>query len=230
MLASTSTFADIEEEALDLQRDLWDRQFSLWPGEQVTRLDVCDPWMAAYVLGFEVQEGWIGTEGARTGYKFGGFLNRSARLIGISDQLSQPTKRFTLAHEVGHILRHPGIHHHREMPIAGITEPRVPVDRREREANHFAGVFLVPTKLLQYVFKKTFGVESLRLTDDVAFELLGSGFPALMNSPYDSIAFERVVAEAKRFRGRHFDPLHVLFRVSPTTMAIRLRECGLVYR
>ena len=106
MLGAISIYDDIEEEALDLQRDLWDRQSALWPGEKVTRLDVCDPWMAAYVLGFKVQEGWIGGEGGKFGYKFGGFLNRSARVIGISDQMIPRTQRFTLAHEVGHVLRH----------------------------------------------------------------------------------------------------------------------------
>lgn len=138
-----SLFESIEEEALELQRDLWDRQFTLWPGEKVTRLDVCDPWMAAHVLGFEVQEGWI-TGPAKAGHRLGGFLNRSARVIGISDQLLPRTQRFTLAHEVGHVLRHPELHHHREVPIEGITEPRAPADRREREANHFAGVFWCP--------------------------------------------------------------------------------------
>ena len=70
----------------------------------------------------------------------------------------------------------------------------------------------------------------MRLTEDVAYELLGAEFVVLMNSSYDSVMFQRLVAEARRFRGRNFDPLHVLFKVSPTTMAIRLRECGLVYR
>ncbi len=103
-----------------------------------------------------------------------------------------------------HVLRHPGIHHHREVPIDGISEPREPADRREREANHFAGCFLVPRKLLQFAFRAAFGVESLRLTDDVAFELLGGSFAALMSSPYDSIGFERVVAQDKIEARRRF--------------------------
>lgn len=84
--------------------------------------------------------------------------------------------------------------------------------------------------LLERAFRATFAVDTLFLTDDVAFELLGRDYTQLMNSPYDSIAFERVVAQATRFRGRQFDPLNVLFKVSPTTLAIRLRACGLVHR
>jgi hypothetical protein len=229
MIATTSD-ANVEEKARELQIELWDRQCTLWPGESVTPLDVCDPWIAAKHLGFEVQEGWLNNLGARTGYEFGGFLNRPANLIGISDQQKPRTKLFTLAHEVGHLVMHPGLHHHRELPIHGMTEPREPTEPREREANHFAGCFLVPTKQLRRAFQAAFGVESLKLTDDVAWELLGANFTSLMNSPYSSLAFERLVAQALRFRGRHFGALYDLFQVSATTMAIRLRQAGLLYR
>ena len=186
--------------------------------------------MAAQYLWFEVQEGWLNSPGIRAGHELGGFLNRPANLIAISDQLKPRTKLFTLAHEVGHVLMHPGLHHHREMPIHGMTEPREPADPREREANNFAGCFLVPTKQLRRAFSAAFGVDSLKLTDDVAWELLGANFTALMNSPYNSRAFERLVAQAPRFRGRHFTALYDLFQVSATTMAIRLRQTGLVRR
>ncbi len=223
-------FINPEEKARELQLELWDRQCALWPGENVTPLDVCDPWVAAKHLGFEVQEGWLNNLDTRAGYEIGGFLNRPANLIGISDQQKPRTKLFTLAHEIGHLAMHPGLHHHREMPIHGLTEPREPTDPREREANHFAGCFLVPTKQLRLAFQAAFGVESLKLTDDVAWELLGANFTSLMNSPYNSLAFERVVAQALRFRGRHFGALCDLFQVSATTMAIRLRQAGLLYR
>jgi hypothetical protein len=220
----------VEERARQLQIELWDRQCSLWPGEKVTPIDVCDPWVAAQYLGFEVQEGCVDSPGTRSGFQLGGFLNRPAKLIGLSDQQKPQTMRFTLAHEVGHVLLHPGLHHHRELPLHGITEPREAVEPKERQANHFAGCFLVPQKQLKLAFAQSFGVERLTLTDDVAYELLGSNFMALMNSPYDSLHFERVVAQAQRFRGRHFGALHELFKVSPTTLAVRLRQCNLTRR
>lgn len=226
----TTFFIDPEQEARKLQLELWDRQCTFWPGENVTPLDVCDPWVAAQHLGFEVQEGWVSSPATRAGYELGGFLNRPANLIGISDQQRPRTKRFTLAHEVGHLIMHPGLHHHREMPIHGLTEPREPTDPREREANQFAGCFLVPTKQLRRAFQAAFGAESLTLTDDTAWELLGANFTSLMNSPHNSLAFERVAAQALRFRGRQFGSLCDLFQVTATTMAIRLRQAGLVYR
>ena len=225
-----TTSIDPEQTARKLQLELWDRQCTLWPGENVTPLDVCDPWVAAEYLGFEVQEGWLSVDGTRQGFQLGGFINRPAKLIAISDDQKPRTKLFTLAHEVGHLLIHPGLHHHREMPIHGMTEPREPTDPKERQANHFAGCFLVPEKQLRRAFVACFGETNLKLTDTVAWELLGAGYASLMNSPYSSIAFERLVAQAQRFGGRQFGALHDLFQVSPTTMAIRLAQTGLVYR
>lgn len=230
MSLTPATASAIEDNARELQTELWDQQCKYWPGQSVVHLDMCDPWIAAKHLGFEVQEGWVTSPGTRPGYQLGGFLNRPAKLIGISDQQIPRTQRFTLAHEVGHLRLHPGLHHHRELPLRGLTEPNVRAERVEFEANEFAGCFLVPRKHLRRAFIAAFGVEQLTLTDDVAYELLGSNFTALMNSSYDSLAFERNVATALRFRGRHFDSLNNLFDVSPTTLAIRLRECGLTRR
>ena len=83
---------------------------------------------------------------------------------------------------------------------------------------------------MRKAFRASFGVEQLTFTDDVAYELLGNGFKSLMNSPYESLHFERVVAQAVRFRGRQFGALNDLFDVSPTTLAIRLRQVGLTRR
>ncbi len=224
------THIDPEQTARQLQLELWDQQCKLWPGEKVTPLDICDPWIAAKYLGFEVQEGWLSRDGMRQGFQLGGFINRTANLIAISDDQKPRTKLFTLAHEVGHLLMHPELHHHRELPIHGLTEPREPIDLKERQANHFAGCFLVPEKQLRRAFLACFGVKCLKLTDTVAWELLGANYSSLMNSPYHSLAFERVVAQAHRFGGHQFGALFDLFQVSPTTMAIRLRQTGLVYR
>ena len=224
-----TTCIDPEQAARKLQLELWDRQCTLWPGQNVTPMDVCNPWVAAQYLGFEVQEGWLSSTGTKQGFELGGFIDRPARVIAISDGQKPRTKLFTLAHEVGHLLMHPGLHHHREMPIHGLTEPRVPVDLKERQANHFAGCFLVPEKQLRRAFLACFGLERLKLTDTVAWELLGPSYASLMNSPNPLPAFERVVAQARHFGSRHFAALHDLFQVSPTTMAIRLRQTGLVY-
>jgi hypothetical protein len=230
MLAAMLSNEEIEEDALRVQREMWDRQVSIWPGKKVHRLDCCDPWEVAKYLKIDVQEGDLSCPDIPYGMRLGGFLNRTVGLVAISDQLKPRTKRFTLAHEIGHLRLHPGMHHHREMPIHGIGEPRDPVEPEELQANHFAGCLLVPTSLLKKAFWSMFKVKWLHLTDDVAYDLLGEDYMALMNSPPYSLAFHRCVGEVERFRGRQFQSLVHLFQVHPTTMAIRLRQCGLVRR
>jgi IrrE N-terminal-like domain len=208
---------------------MWDRQVSLWPGEKVTPLDVCDPEMAAHARGYDYREGLVDDLGSQAGrYELAGFIDRSRRLIAVSDKYNLQIRRFTAAHELGHLELHPGLHHHRERPMAGPTEPSEPTDPIERQANHFAGCFLVPRKQLVRAFRAYFKLEQLKLTDTVAYELVDTSFRALLAADSKSLSFERAVAQTPRFQGRHFDPLHKLFRVSATTMAIRLRQVGLV--
>jgi hypothetical protein len=230
MFGTVTSFDLIEDEVLAFQDDMWNHQCSIWPGQRVYRLDCCDPWAGIRHLGWEVQEGFVETLQKRLGYQLGGFVDRPLKLIGVSDKQSRRTQRFTLAHELGHALLHTGMQHHREIPMHGLGEPREPVERKEREANHFAGVYLVPTRLLRKAFVACFGVESLTLTDRVAQDLLGEEFMSLLNAPPSSLAFERLVAQTLRFGGRQFDSLVNLFQVHPTTLAIRLRDCGLTRR
>jgi hypothetical protein len=89
--------------------------------------------------------------------------------------------------------------------------------------------FLVPRKQLMQAFRACFGVDFLHMTDSVAYELARDEFPQLMNGAPGSLLFERAVARAVRFRGKHFESLDKTFRVSRTTMAIRLVEVGLVH-
>jgi hypothetical protein len=201
-MAVINAHIDPEQYARNLQLELLENQFKVWGSDKVTPLDMCDPWAAARYLGIEVQEGWLSSQYTPAGFKLGGFINQTLGLIAVDIDLHYLTKRFTLAHELGHMEMHPMLHHHREIPLRGLTEPHVPTDPREREANKFAGYFLVPTKQLRKAFTACFSVESLKLTDDVAWELLRDSWPHLMNSAYHSPAFERCVARAQRFRGK----------------------------
>jgi hypothetical protein len=222
-------FQEIETKVRSLHMEMWDKQVSLWPGERVTPLDVCDPEAAARLRHYEYREGLVDDAGSQAGhYELAGFIDRTRRLIAVADRFSPQIRLFTAAHELGHLELHPGLHHHRERPLAGIIEPSVPTDPIEREANHFAGCFLVPRKQLLLAFRSCFGSDPLRLTDTVAYELLPAAFNTLLTADPRSLSFERAVAQACRFNGRHFEPLCTLFRVSPTTMAIRLRQVGLV--
>lgn len=80
--------------------------------------------------------------------------NRDRRIISVQRSHSDTRKRFTIAHELGHLLLHPG------RPFIAETDRPVRVDlrtntpgyanvREEREANQFAAALLMPVELVQ---------------------------------------------------------------------------------
>lgn len=80
--------------------------------------------------------------------------DRERRIISVQRSHSKKRKRFTIAHELGHLLMHPG------RPFIAETEKIVHVDLRtntpgyanlqeEREANQFAAALLMPAELVQ---------------------------------------------------------------------------------
>lgn len=90
-----------------------------------------------------------------------GFLLRDANtnraLIGINSRHTETRKRFTIAHEIGHLLLHEGDVLHvdqREGIDLGLRVKRrdpdssLGVDEEEKEANFFAAELLMPSVLL----------------------------------------------------------------------------------
>jgi len=73
--------------------------------------------------------------------------------IGVNAALAEPRKRFSIAHEVGHvILEHPEY----VFPIEGRQDLIL-----EREANAFAAEFLVPMPVLKAAFRECRDYEQL---------------------------------------------------------------------
>lgn len=219
----------VEAEARKLQMEIWDHQASLWPGETVPASRMFTPEAAAAVLRVELGVGDLGQFGSRDGrFEVAGVIDRQRNFIGLSDKFSSPTMRFTGAHEIGHWVLHRGMVMHRDRPIAGVVDPRVQRSSDEREADYFAACFLVPRKLLVEAFGARFGYSQLQLNEDSAFRLAGNTSEQLLNAGPGSLDFALAVASALSYNGRHFDSLAKAFDVSVPTMAIRLREVGLV--
>jgi len=91
-----------------------------------------------------------------------GFLLRDVAsgrsLIGVNSSHSEARKRFTIAHEIGHLLLHEGDALHvdqREGVDLGLRVKRrdpdssLGTDDEEKEANFFAAELLMPTSLLE---------------------------------------------------------------------------------
>ena len=123
--------------------------------------------------------------------------------------------RFTLAHELGHIILHKKIYV--RFSINSIEDWRnfiINVEEREYEyleiqANNFAGHFLVPHKLLEKYFK----IELSKLIKKIS----SSNFKALRREDYLDVAVSLISSR-----------LSPIFRVSRQVIKIRLEKSHLI--
>ena len=225
---------DLDREAIAYQCKRF--QWEIWQRAGRTHntiphlLQLFRPEHAAMVHGYEyeVAEGSLGVHGVgKERYQVAGIVDPRNNIIKIAGNLTYEVHRFTASHELGHMVLHPGISLHRDRPLSGESKPS---DKREREANYFAACFLAPEKLVRQAFEARFGSEILHLDDTVAFYLVGAPMMQdLLRSSTGSLEFARAVATTKHFGpGNHFKPLTDVFGMSPTAMAIRLEELGLV--
>jgi Zn-dependent peptidase ImmA (M78 family) len=127
---------------------------------------------------------WLAEEiGARLSYRsldgdISGILYRNEPgdpVIGVNARDARTRQRFTIAHELGHLLLHPGhqiivdklvkVNFRRtaSMPVAGLAE--------EREANAFAAELLMPERLLKDAASQIVGDSVLYSTDGLIREL-----------------------------------------------------------
>lgn len=219
----------IEALARELQVDLWDRRSEFWPNRQVSPFEVLDPELAANHLGigyalFE-SLGKFGNRGLQ--FEVAGSLDRQRGVISISRKFPTEVMRFTAAHELGHWLLHPGEVMHRDRPIKGL-EDGISYSRpkREKEADYFAACFLMPEKLVRHTFERLFG-KDFCFDDASACQLASGDFNGFLNPREGSLSRELIMATAQRFNGVRFRSMSEQFGVSPTTMAIRLRELNL---
>jgi Zn-dependent peptidase ImmA (M78 family) len=223
----------IEAAVRDLHARLWRARASLWPADALpSPVEMLDPAAAARLLGieFEVHDE-LGSRfnAAEARFEIAGLLDRQAKKIAISRRFALETQRFTAAHELGHWLLHPGNVMHRDRPVGGLEFGPMKRPLPEREADRFAALFLMPEKLLRKRFAECFGATTPLVVDDAAAFWLCGGNPGfLLDADIHSLEREVAVASARSFANRHFDSLARHFHVSIASMAIRLRELGLV--
>ena len=223
----------IEDRAWDLLADMYRAKEELFPMGVPSPMHMLEPEHAARFLGYEVEYAqslgrWSKGD---ANFEVAGLLDQQRKLIRVSTAAKFPyeTQRFTLAHEIGHIvLEHPGHRIHRDRPAFNI-ESRSPREPYEQEADYFAACVLAPRRLVTEAYRKRFGIgPPLPLTDDVAFNLCAESAHALMRAGPESMKFPATVASTTHFNGRHFPSLASEFKLSVGAMAIRVREVGLV--
>ena len=166
------------------------------------------------------------------GYEIAAYMERTQNRIVVAQKYRPEWRRFTMAHEVAHWVIHPGISYHRDRPLTGAEQANSGRPVEEREADIFASELVMPTRLVTEHFEQVF-IRPIdgRTPDYELAERLSS--PERKINEIDLSANLRfrsmAVAVASSYGpGMVFVPLARRFGVSPTAMAIKLEELGLV--
>jgi adenosylhomocysteinase len=159
-------------------------------------------------------------------FEVAGLLERNSRKITISKQFDPTVMYFTFAHELGHWLLHEDEINHRDRPLNGSIQNKSKI---EKEADYFASNFLMPKNILTKEFQAIFKSYPLKINEDLLFSLGIDKSDVLKNLEKDDLYIERVLAKANSISGSTNIPLSKRFNVSPSTMAIRIKELGLIY-
>jgi Zn-dependent peptidase ImmA (M78 family) len=222
---------DIEHLAKVLRHQVYDQRRSFWPDREPRGLEIADPEIAAQALGIHfqyLQAIAFDIPGTSERSEIAGLIDRRKGTIVVAQRFGLEVMRFTAAHELGHWQLHETeVIQHRDLPIIGLErETRDPL---EREADYFAACFLMPRGYVTQQFKLRFPSDGPFVCDDAAVHHLRVySRDSLLYPQANSLVREKILARAKSYGGQPFEPLAALFKVSIETMAIRIKELGLV--
>jgi Zn-dependent peptidase ImmA (M78 family) len=146
--------------------------------------------------------------------------DRESRFVLLSRKEPAERRRFTLAHELGHILLHPGTLFARSTPHSVRQNVRGGPDQRfeaiETSADRFATELLMPAKAVRRAFKNRFATISLNTSDAVSL------FKINTRDRY------QIAQAASRCEREGHKSLCVFFGVSQSAMARRLLELEII--
>jgi len=110
-------------------------------------------------------------ESSNSGREIAGVLDRAARKIEVASNLPPHIRRFTAAHELGHLILHPALLSFRESPLTDAKIRSRQTSPTEREANIFAAELEMPTRLVRESFERRFGsiIDRASITANEAF-------------------------------------------------------------
>jgi len=223
----------------DLLRELWRNRASLAPGikEVEDFLPISPGLIAERILHLLYQEPPeippILEPSGGLNVEIAGYLDRPSKTIAVAQRFKPEWRRFTGAHEIGHWCLHEGINLHRDRPLTGGERANLRRNAQERQADAFGAELLMPRKLLQKMFIERFGGPfDGRQPDDSQASWLSIGTGESIRSTElaanGPLYRGLLIARTNLFEGKSFLPLAQVFGVSPTAMAIQLKELWLV--
>jgi Zn-dependent peptidase ImmA (M78 family) len=161
-----------------------------------------------------------------------GLLNRITRVITVTTKEPIEQRRYTIAHELSHLLHHSSPRHLRER-AAGAVKADPSHRREERDAEIFAAALLMPADVTEEATVSRFGsrIDGTLPHDDLAYFIsvaIRRKIEPRRLAQMPQIERATLFVEVNNYRGAIFQPLADYFRVSAQAMAIRLVELGLV--
>ncbi|MEJ2060978.1 MAG: ImmA/IrrE family metallo-endopeptidase [Gammaproteobacteria bacterium] len=226
--------AAIEIAVRRLQKKIWEERAKFCPVElHKNPVYLLEPEYAASVLGvkFTRHEELVTDPLTSRGSKIeiAGLIDRQRKEIAISRKFPARTIRFTSAHEIGHWVLHREQVMFRDMPIQGLQRESGTRDHQEAEADYFAACFLMPRKLVIERFEANFLTEvPLVIDDTTAFYLCPSDPDSILRAESASLTCALAAASCESYGGQRIPSMAKQFRVSVTSMAIRIKELGLI--
>jgi Zn-dependent peptidase ImmA (M78 family) len=224
-----SRHALLEKRARFFQLELWNRRLELWPRKSPEHpLQVLEPGVGIQSLGFELRNEATLAPYSESGKNFqtAGVVDQDSKTVMISGAFPYVQQRYTLSHELAHLLLHPRLERlHRDRPI---DHPEFRKDEVEREADLFASYFLLPAKWVIQAFEASFGRGQFVLDQHTAFALCSTGLEDVLARCRSRRDLSLMLARAVKYNSRPIQPLAARFEVSPTAMAIRLEGLGLI--
>jgi len=224
--------SQIEIEVRKLQSELYRAAELLYSQYSGDPLELLEPRLLAKVLGVSYYEQPGLSEQPfpyrRRRMQTAGLIDRQSNKIVTDPNLGLEISRFTGAHECGHWVLHRQLDSmHRDLPLDGSPShyARHPM---EKEADHFAALFLMPKKLIMKEFKIKFGKDRLIFSNTLAHNLCPEQSDTLLHAEEKSLEREKAIATYRITKGRYYPSLSEMFRVSTTAMAIRIRELNLI--
>jgi hypothetical protein len=160
-----------------------------------------------------------------------GIIDRRRKEIYIATRCPPRTQRFTLGHEIGHLVLHPLELYHRDRPLVGAARSNVPLI--EREADIFSAELLMPHRHLKRVFERNFAgaIAGERADQELAYNLsCGTARNVSASELIEMGPWDRALlfARCTFWGGRTFQSLVDRYNVSSSAMAWQLCDHGLV--
>lgn len=190
-----------------------------------------DPQLLIELLGWTVQKvSMVGH--TSSGEEFIAKCNKAEEKIVLLDRLSKEVERYTLAHELAHVLLHADIPDcnagtilTRPLSMLSASEKKVrgTYSKIEREAEVFARELLMPERAVRHHFQLLFGCDQLRASSD-----LGRKFAPQANKEYP-VDLRAAATEIATWSAPLVFSLVNFFGVSQRAMRGRLIGLYLVY-